>query len=100
MESSRTSTSSQRLSGTFDTLIDSPEADITAIPVVRPESFTEVNHRDIPVSVQELVYGGKAEGVGLLQSLLIGTMENYLQMKKLMGPEKTEELLRGWKTMS
>ncbi|MBW0576880.1 hypothetical protein O181_116595 [Austropuccinia psidii MF-1] len=64
MEDARASTSSQRLARTFDTLIKRPEADITAIPVVRPESFPEGRNRNIPVSVQELVYGGKASGVG------------------------------------
>ncbi|MBW0580601.1 hypothetical protein O181_120316 [Austropuccinia psidii MF-1] len=64
MEDARTSTSSQRLACTFYTLIESQEADITAIPVVRPESFPTGSNRDIPVSVQELVYGGKAAGVG------------------------------------
>ncbi|MBW0578653.1 hypothetical protein O181_118368 [Austropuccinia psidii MF-1] len=49
MEDSRTSTSSQRLDSTFDTIIESPEADITAIPVVRPESFPAGRNRDIPV---------------------------------------------------
>ncbi|MBW0586622.1 hypothetical protein O181_126337 [Austropuccinia psidii MF-1] len=64
MEDARTPTSFQRLERTSDTLIESPEADITAIPVVRPESFPEGDNRDIPVSVQELVYGRKAAGVG------------------------------------
>ncbi|MBW0592696.1 hypothetical protein O181_132411 [Austropuccinia psidii MF-1] len=64
MEDYRTSTSSQKLASIFDTLIEIPEADITAIPVFRPESFPTGRNRDIPVSVQELVYGGKATGVG------------------------------------
>ncbi|MBW0516681.1 hypothetical protein O181_056396 [Austropuccinia psidii MF-1] len=64
MEDARTLTSSQRLASSFDTLIDSPEADITAIVVVRPESLSTGNNRDIPVSVQEMVYGGKAARVG------------------------------------
>ncbi|MBW0531014.1 hypothetical protein O181_070729 [Austropuccinia psidii MF-1] len=64
MEDSRTSTSSKRLARTFDTLIDSPEADITSIAVIRPESLLTGNNRDIPVSVQELVYGSKTERVG------------------------------------
>ncbi|MBW0590224.1 hypothetical protein O181_129939 [Austropuccinia psidii MF-1] len=63
MEHSRTSTSSQRLASTFDTLIESPEADITAIPV-RPESLPTGSSRDIPVSLQELVYGSKTARVG------------------------------------
>ncbi|MBW0593985.1 hypothetical protein O181_133700 [Austropuccinia psidii MF-1] len=64
MEDSRTSTSSQRLVSTFDTLIESPEDDITAIAVVRPESLSTGNNRDTPVSVQELVYGSKSARVG------------------------------------
>ncbi|MBW0491321.1 hypothetical protein O181_031036 [Austropuccinia psidii MF-1] len=72
MEDARTSTSSQRLASTFETLIESAEAYITAIPVEWE----------------------------LLPSLWIGTMNSYLQVKKLMGPEKTEELLRDWKPTS
>ncbi|MBW0506759.1 hypothetical protein O181_046474 [Austropuccinia psidii MF-1] len=63
MKNSRTSTSSQRLASTFDTLIESPEAEITAIAVVRPELLSTGNNRDIPVSVQVLVYGSKTERV-------------------------------------
>ena len=69
MEDARTSTSSQRLASTFETLIESPEADITAISVVRPESVSTGNNRDIPVSVQELVYGSKTARGELLPSL-------------------------------
>ncbi|MBW0585585.1 hypothetical protein O181_125300 [Austropuccinia psidii MF-1] len=64
MQDARTSTSSQRLASTFDTLIESPKADIAAIAVVRPESSSTGNNRDIPVSVQELVYGSKTARVG------------------------------------
>ncbi|MBW0594052.1 hypothetical protein O181_133767, partial [Austropuccinia psidii MF-1] len=64
MEDVRTSTSSQRLASTFDTLIESPEADITAIAVVRPGSRSTGNNRDIQVSVQELVDGSKRARVG------------------------------------
>ncbi|MBW0581942.1 hypothetical protein O181_121657 [Austropuccinia psidii MF-1] len=64
MEDARTSTSSQRLASTFEPLIESTEADITSISVVIPESLSTGNNRDIPVSVQELVYGGKAARVG------------------------------------
>ncbi|MBW0510269.1 hypothetical protein O181_049984 [Austropuccinia psidii MF-1] len=64
MEDARTSTSSQRLARTFETLIESPEADITSIAAFRPESLSTGNNRDISVSVQELVYGGKAARVG------------------------------------
>ncbi|MBW0552970.1 hypothetical protein O181_092685 [Austropuccinia psidii MF-1] len=44
MEDARTSTSSHRLARTFENLIESPEAEITAIPVVRPESFPPGNN--------------------------------------------------------
>ncbi|MBW0583453.1 hypothetical protein O181_123168 [Austropuccinia psidii MF-1] len=64
MEDARTSTTSQRLASTFDTLIKSPEADITSIAVVRHESLSTGKNRDIPVSVQELVYGSKTARVG------------------------------------
>ncbi|MBW0588797.1 hypothetical protein O181_128512 [Austropuccinia psidii MF-1] len=63
MEDARTSTSSQWLASTFDTLIESTEADITSIAVVRPESLTTGNNRDIPFSVKELVYFRKEERV-------------------------------------
>ncbi|MBW0593631.1 hypothetical protein O181_133346 [Austropuccinia psidii MF-1] len=63
MEDARTSTSSQRLASTFDTCIESPEADITAI-AFRPESLSTGKNRDIPVSVQELVDGSKTAIVG------------------------------------
>ncbi|MBW0559722.1 hypothetical protein O181_099437 [Austropuccinia psidii MF-1] len=62
-ENARTSTSYQRLSSTFDTLIESLEADKTAI-AVRPESLSTGSSRDIPVSVQKLVYGSKTAQVG------------------------------------
>ncbi|MBW0460555.1 hypothetical protein O181_000270 [Austropuccinia psidii MF-1] len=64
MEDSRTSTNPQRLSRTFSTLLECPEADITAISVFRPGSFPTGKSGDFPVSVQELVYGGKSAGVG------------------------------------
>ncbi|MBW0533265.1 hypothetical protein O181_072980 [Austropuccinia psidii MF-1] len=48
IEDARTSTSSKGLASTFDTLIEKPEADITPIPVVRPESFPKGSNRDIP----------------------------------------------------
>ncbi|MBW0513148.1 hypothetical protein O181_052863 [Austropuccinia psidii MF-1] len=64
MENYRASTSSQRLASTFETIIESTEADIAAIPVVRHKPFPTGNNRNIPVSIQALVYGRKAEGVG------------------------------------
>ncbi|MBW0522367.1 hypothetical protein O181_062082 [Austropuccinia psidii MF-1] len=64
MEDATTSTSSQMLARTFDTLIECLEAEMTAIPIVRPEPFPTGKNRDIPVAVRELVYGSKAAGVG------------------------------------
>ncbi|MBW0541560.1 hypothetical protein O181_081275, partial [Austropuccinia psidii MF-1] len=64
MEDSTASTSSQRLASTFDTLIESPEADITSISVNKPETLSTGNNRDIPVSVQALIYGSKKARVG------------------------------------
>ncbi|MBW0565757.1 hypothetical protein O181_105472 [Austropuccinia psidii MF-1] len=48
MEDARTSTISQRLASTSGTLIDSPEADVTAISV-RPKSLPTGSSRNIPV---------------------------------------------------
>ncbi|MBW0544106.1 hypothetical protein O181_083821 [Austropuccinia psidii MF-1] len=64
MEDARTSSSSQRLASTFDTHIDSPEADITAIAVVRPELLSTDNNRDLSVPLQELVDRSKTAKVG------------------------------------
>ncbi|MBW0525171.1 hypothetical protein O181_064886 [Austropuccinia psidii MF-1] len=88
MEDARTSTSSQRLAGTFDTLIESPEADITAIPVFRPESFPTGNNRNIPVSVQELVYGGKEAGEGTSAKSLDRHNELISSSEGVHGPRK------------
>ncbi|MBW0499774.1 hypothetical protein O181_039489 [Austropuccinia psidii MF-1] len=64
MEDARTSTSSQRLTSTFDTFLESPDAEITSIPVFRPESFSKGNSGDLSVSIKELVCDCKTEGVG------------------------------------
>ncbi|MBW0577909.1 hypothetical protein O181_117624 [Austropuccinia psidii MF-1] len=64
MEDARTSNSSQRLASTFETIIESTEADITAISVVRPESLSTGNNRDIQVSVKEPVHRSKTARVG------------------------------------
>ncbi|MBW0476164.1 hypothetical protein O181_015879 [Austropuccinia psidii MF-1] len=61
MEDSRASRSFQMLASTFEALLESTEADINA---VRTEQLTASNIGSIPVSVQELVYGGKKAGVG------------------------------------
>ncbi|MBW0509922.1 hypothetical protein O181_049637 [Austropuccinia psidii MF-1] len=96
-EDARTSTSSQRLASTFEPLIDSPEADITAI-AVRPESFPTGSNRDIPVSVQELVYGGKAEGVGTFAKYLDRHNELLSSSENVQGPRKDRRTSEGWGT--
>ncbi|MBW0514932.1 hypothetical protein O181_054647 [Austropuccinia psidii MF-1] len=88
MEHSRTSTSSKRLARAFDTLIDGPEADITAISIVIPEPFPTGKNRDIPVSVQDLVYGRKAEGVGTSSKSLDRNNELISSSEEALGPRK------------
>ncbi|MBW0550367.1 hypothetical protein O181_090082 [Austropuccinia psidii MF-1] len=75
MEDARTSTSSQRLARTFNTLLEIPEDEITSIPVVRSEKVQQETVEIFPVSVQELVYGGKTEGVGTSFKPLAGENE-------------------------
>ncbi|MBW0510273.1 hypothetical protein O181_049988 [Austropuccinia psidii MF-1] len=99
MEDARTPTSSQRLASTFDTLIENPESDITAIPVVRPESFPIGSHRDIPVSVQELVYGGKAGGVGTSAKSLDRHNELLSSSEEVHGPTKERRASEGLDTL-
>ncbi|MBW0501038.1 hypothetical protein O181_040753 [Austropuccinia psidii MF-1] len=95
MEESRASTSSQRLARTFDTLIESPEANVTSIPVERPESFPEGKNRDIPVSVQELVYGGKAERVGTSAKSLDRHNELLSSSEEVHGPREDRRASNG-----
>ncbi|MBW0586414.1 hypothetical protein O181_126129 [Austropuccinia psidii MF-1] len=98
MKDARTSTSSQRLASTFYTLIESPEADITAIPVVRPESFPTASNIDIPVSVKELVYCGKAAGVGTSAKSLDRHNELLFSSEEVHGPRKDRRTSEGLDT--
>ncbi|MBW0569232.1 hypothetical protein O181_108947 [Austropuccinia psidii MF-1] len=98
MEDVRTCTSSQRLASTFETLIGSPEADINAIPVVRPESFPEGINRDIPVSLKELVYGVKAARVGTSSKSLDRQNELLSSSKEVHGPRKDRRTFEGLDT--
>ncbi|MBW0507432.1 hypothetical protein O181_047147 [Austropuccinia psidii MF-1] len=91
MEDARNFTSSQRLASTFDTLIEIPEAEITAIPVVRPESFPTSNNMNIPVSIQDLVYGGKASGVGTSAKCLDRHNELISSNGEEVGPRKGQQ---------
>ncbi|MBW0559660.1 hypothetical protein O181_099375 [Austropuccinia psidii MF-1] len=95
MEDARSSTNSQRLASTFETLIESSEADITAIPVVRTESFPAGRNRDIPVSVQKLVYGGKAAGVGTSAKSLYRHNELLSSSEEAHGPRKERRTSEG-----
>ncbi|MBW0575953.1 hypothetical protein O181_115668 [Austropuccinia psidii MF-1] len=97
MEDSRTSTSSQRLSSTFDTLIESPEADITAIAVI-PESLPTGSNRDIPVSVQELVYGSKTARVGTSPKSLDRHHELISSSEEVHGARKDRGTSEGLET--
>ncbi|MBW0568798.1 hypothetical protein O181_108513 [Austropuccinia psidii MF-1] len=98
MEDARASTSSKRLASTFETLIESPEAKMTAIPVVRPESFPEGKKKDIPVYVQELVYGGKAARVGTSAKSLDRHNELLSSSEEVYGPRKDRRTFEGLET--
>ncbi|MBW0571153.1 hypothetical protein O181_110868 [Austropuccinia psidii MF-1] len=98
MEDSRTSTSSQRLVNTFDTCIESPEADINAISVVRYELLSTVNNRDIPVSVQELAYGRKKVRVGTSPKSLERHHELISSSEEAHGATKDRRTSEGWDT--
>ncbi|MBW0513879.1 hypothetical protein O181_053594 [Austropuccinia psidii MF-1] len=88
MENARTFSRSQRLARTIYTLIESAEAEITAIPVVRSEKFPTRISRDIQVSVQELVYVGKASGVGTSSNPLNKEIELIYSSEEALRPRK------------
>ncbi|MBW0521040.1 hypothetical protein O181_060755 [Austropuccinia psidii MF-1] len=98
MEHYRTSTSSQSLEKTFDTLIESPEAEINATPAFRSEQLPTGGSRDIPVSVQELVYGRKAAGVGNSSQLVYRDNELLPSSEKSLGPRKDTRTSEGLET--
>ncbi|MBW0591526.1 hypothetical protein O181_131241, partial [Austropuccinia psidii MF-1] len=98
IEDARASTSSQRLARTFDTLIESPEAEITAIAVVRPESLSTGNNRDISVSVQELVYGSKTARVGTSPRSLDRNHELISSTEEVHGARKDRRTSEGLDT--
>ncbi|MBW0586399.1 hypothetical protein O181_126114 [Austropuccinia psidii MF-1] len=98
MKDSRTSTSSQRLASTFDTLVEGPEADIASIAVVRPESLSTGNNRDIPVSVKELVYGSKTARVGTSRKSLDRHHELISSSEEVHGARKDRRTCEGLDT--
>ncbi|MBW0529420.1 hypothetical protein O181_069135 [Austropuccinia psidii MF-1] len=97
MEDARTSTSSQRLASTFHTVIESPEAEITAISV-RPESLPTGSGRDIPVSVQKLVYGSKTARVGTSPKSLDRHHELISSSEEVHGARKDSGISKGLDT--
>ncbi|MBW0549052.1 hypothetical protein O181_088767 [Austropuccinia psidii MF-1] len=90
MEDARTSNISQRLASTFDTIIESPEADRTAIAVIRPESLSKGNNRDIPLSVQELLISSSEEDHGARNE---GRTSEGLDTHVLQGKSPTDKSL-------
>ncbi|MBW0594141.1 hypothetical protein O181_133856 [Austropuccinia psidii MF-1] len=97
MEDARASTSSQRVSSTFDTLIYSPEADITAI-AVRPESLPTGSSRDIQVhheliSSSEEVHGARKDR-GTSEGLETHVCQRKSPTDKSM-VEKPNHVIRG-----
>ncbi|MBW0494322.1 hypothetical protein O181_034037 [Austropuccinia psidii MF-1] len=84
----------------FDTFLGVQKLKKTAIPVVRSEHLLTIRSGNIPVSVQELVYGGKAARVGASSQLLDRDNELLPSSKEGLGPRKKQELLKGCKPMS
>ncbi|MBW0518759.1 hypothetical protein O181_058474 [Austropuccinia psidii MF-1] len=67
---------------------NSKESEITAIPVFRPEQISAGSSGNIPVLVQELVYGSKAEGVGNSPQFLNRDNELLPARKEVFGLRK------------
>ncbi|MBW0474608.1 hypothetical protein O181_014323 [Austropuccinia psidii MF-1] len=88
MEDARTSTSFQRLERSFENILESPEADITGIFVIRSEQLSTGISSNIPVSVQELVYSGKTAGVGTFSKPLDREIELLYSSEEVHGPRK------------
>ncbi|MBW0461037.1 hypothetical protein O181_000752 [Austropuccinia psidii MF-1] len=98
MEYPRSCISSQGSYSTFYNLIESPEVHTTAIPVVRSYQFLTSISKDIPVSVQELVYFCKAERVGASTQLLYRYNELLPSIKELLWPRKDKRTSEGLET--
>ncbi|MBW0534255.1 hypothetical protein O181_073970 [Austropuccinia psidii MF-1] len=78
--------------------MESPEAEITAIPVVRHESFPTGHIRNIPVSIQEMVHGGKAAVVGTSSKTLDRQNDVISSSEQAHGPRKDSESYEGLDT--
>ncbi|MBW0493080.1 hypothetical protein O181_032795 [Austropuccinia psidii MF-1] len=77
-----------KVSQNFETLIESTEFDVTSIPVVRHESFPTGNSGYIPVSVQDLAYADKAEGVGTSPKTLNRHNDLLSSSEEVHGPRR------------
>ncbi|MBW0548282.1 hypothetical protein O181_087997 [Austropuccinia psidii MF-1] len=94
MEDDSTFTSSHRLTQTFDTLLESAEADVTAIPIVRPGTFQKAAVEIYQLQYKNWFMEANQKEWELLPGLWIGTMSSYLQVKKILNPKKTEDLMK------
>ncbi|MBW0538630.1 hypothetical protein O181_078345 [Austropuccinia psidii MF-1] len=88
MEESRDTTSSKSLTSTFDNILESPEAEINAIPSARSEKLMGRRSRDIPCSVTEMVYGGNEEGVGTFSKIIDRDTKLISSSETSLGPRK------------
>ncbi|MBW0462198.1 hypothetical protein O181_001913 [Austropuccinia psidii MF-1] len=71
---------------------------MTAILVIRPESFPTGNSGDITVSVQEVVYGVKEAGVGTSSNPLHMHNELLYSSEEFHGPRKESRPSKGLET--
>ncbi|MBW0483213.1 hypothetical protein O181_022928 [Austropuccinia psidii MF-1] len=68
--------------------------------------FSDLNHfQQAKIEIYQSQYkdwfiAAKQQDLKILPSVWIGTMNSHLQVKKFMGPEKTEDLQRGCTCMS
>ncbi|MBW0470885.1 hypothetical protein O181_010600 [Austropuccinia psidii MF-1] len=90
MEDSRASTSFQMLARTFETLLESPEDEITAIPSVRYDQHPTSRSRDIPVSLQELesLDSNVCDRVSPADKSLVEKQENFVRGSEAVGPKE------------
>ncbi|MBW0485190.1 hypothetical protein O181_024905 [Austropuccinia psidii MF-1] len=87
MEDARTSNSAQRLFNTFETLIERPEADITAILILDLNHFKQATIEIYQPQYKNWFMEAKQQEWELLPSLWIGTMSSYLQVKNFKSME-------------
>ncbi|MBW0577724.1 hypothetical protein O181_117439 [Austropuccinia psidii MF-1] len=74
------------------------KSDITAIAVVRPESLSTGNNKDIPVSVEELVYASKIARVGTSPKSLDRHHELIFSSEEAHGARKDRGTSEGLST--